>query len=68
MKSAIVLAAALVTACGVADGGSAAATVAAAKKQELEQARATQERFQRQLDAGLAAQQERLRQMEEASR
>ena len=54
--------------CGVADSGSAVATVAAAKQQERENARAAQQRIQRELEAGMQARQQQLGRMEQAGR
>ncbi|MCB1906607.1 MAG: hypothetical protein KDH15_04500 [Rhodocyclaceae bacterium] len=60
-----IAAAAWLGGCGVADGGSAVATVAAARKQELDKARAMQQDVQRELEAAMA---ERRRQLERLER
>lgn len=54
--------------CGVADTGSATVAIAAAKKKELEQARATQERLQQEINASMQAREDQLKKMEESAR
>lgn len=70
MKSipAVIATAVLCAGCGVAETGTAAATIAAAKKQELEQAQAVQQQLQEQIDASMKLQQERLKAVEESAR
>lgn len=63
-----IAAATLLGGCGVADSGSAVATVAAARQKELESARAMQERIQREVDASMQARQQQLERMEQAGR
>ena len=58
----------LCSACGLAETGSAAATVAAAKKAELERAQAVQAQLHQQLDASAEVQRQRMQAMEEAGR
>lgn len=70
MKSmlAVIATAALCAGCGVAETGTAAAAIAAAKKQELEQAQAMQQQLRQQIEANTQLQQDRLKAMEESAR
>lgn len=56
------------SACGVADTAVGAATVAQAKKQELESARAAQEKIMQQLNQSQRTAEDRLKAAEEANR
>jgi hypothetical protein len=68
MKSVLILlAAAGLTACGIETAGTAA-TAAAAKKQEVEQAQATKARVQSDLDAANQQMAQRAAQAEEATK
>ena len=59
----VLLGLAILAGCGM-DSMSAAATSAAARKQELEQSQKTLQQAQRQIDQAVQAQQERLRAQE----
>ena len=61
-------AAALLTACGLADTGSSAASVAKLKTQEAEQARAAKAQVESQLDAAREQAEQRRKEIEAATR
>jgi len=65
----LALSAALLTfGCGVADTATATATIAAAKKQELEHARVLQQQVQQDINASMQGREAQLEKMERESR
>ncbi|MCB1956411.1 MAG: hypothetical protein KDG55_12090 [Rhodocyclaceae bacterium] len=70
MKSIVLalIAALLCFGCGVADTATATATIAAAKKQELENARVLQQQVQQDINASMQGREAQLEKMERESR